>query len=64
MAGLVGPYIAAFAGPMHVPTADFVAAAVLALLIAFATASGAMVLRGLSCVADDDDPRTPPGSTR
>lgn len=54
VAGLVGPYIAALAGPTHAPGGQFVEVAVLALTIAFGAAIAAIVLRGLSRAANDD----------
>lgn len=71
VAGLIGPYIAALAGsPGYSPEA-VVATAALALTIALLTAVGAMVLRGLSRRADEDDrlphagttPASAPGKT-
>lgn len=54
VAGLVGPYIAAFAGMTHSSGRQFVEVAILALTIAFGAAVGAIVLRGLARAANDD----------
>ena len=57
VAGLIGPYFAAFAGSGGYSPETVLSTAAIALAVAFSAAVGAMVLRGWSRRADDDDLR-------